>query len=63
MHMGGLMNLVLLEPPANPARRRITPSPRVVPVIQLDERIPEQSPFCRFHISDVSPDAISKRHH
>jgi hypothetical protein len=62
VHVCRLMNLVLLEPPADPARDRVGSAPRVIPVVQLNERIPEQSALRRLNRRDIAPDTVSQGH-
>ncbi len=62
MHVRGLMDLVLFEPPAHAPRRHVAPAAREVPVVQLLDRIAQHGAFRRIDSFDVSPDSISQCH-
>src|SRR6266705_4373751 len=62
VHVCGLVDLILLEPPADSAWNRVGSGPREEPVVQLDQRISKQCTLCRINRCDIAPDAISQGH-
>src|SRR5262245_3666489 len=59
VHMGRLVYLVLLEPPAHPSRRGFCLDPAIVPSVQLSDRPHQQAPFPGVHLGDISPNSIA----
>lgn len=62
VHVGGLVDLVLLEPPADPAGRAFGLGPRVVPVVQLQDRRTQSGAFGGIDILDVASYSVSHGH-
>jgi hypothetical protein len=57
-----LVNFVLLEPPGDTAGDGVTSAARILPIVQLYERVAKHRPFRRIHRGDIATDAISESH-
>jgi hypothetical protein len=56
----GLVDFVLLEPPADAACGLVRPRSREQAPVELDEAIAEESPLVRIDAGDVSTNAVSE---
>jgi hypothetical protein len=59
MYVRVRVDLVLLEPLANPARRRVIAPAGVEPLVQSNDRVTEPLPLLRRYRRDIPADAIT----
>ena len=62
MHVRVRVDLILLEPVAHPAGRRVTLGARIVSLMQRENCVPKLLPFLCRNGCDVPPNAITKCH-
>jgi hypothetical protein len=62
MDVRRLVDFVLLKPPSHAARNGVGSGTRILPVVQLYERIAKQRSFRRINGGDITTDSISESH-
>jgi hypothetical protein len=62
MYVCHLMDFVLFEPPTHTARRRIVSVTGLIALMHLLDCVPQQDPFGRVHVRDISPYSVSECH-
>jgi hypothetical protein len=60
--VGRRVDFVLLEPPGHATGNRVGSVARILPTVQLDERVAKQRPFRRINRGDIATDAITESH-
>ena len=62
MDVRRLVDFVLLKPPGHAAGNGVGSGTRILPIVQLYERVAKQRPFRRINGGDITTDSISESH-